>query len=71
MKEHRIIDGQLVETEIVTETRTAIYDIAFLLKQADTLKAELATVDALIEKAQALMKATAPITPVPDVIIIP
>lgn len=71
MKTYRLNDGQLIEEEVITETRTVMYPIDFLLKQSATLKEELARVDALIEKAQALMKATTPITPVPDVIIIP
>lgn len=60
MKTYRLNDGQLIEEEVITETRTVMYPIDFLLKQSATLKEELARVDALIEKAQTLIKAAIP-----------
>lgn len=55
MKEYKIIDGQLAETETVTETKTIAYDLDFLQQQAKKLRTELARLDMLIAKAKALM----------------
>ena len=54
MKEYKITDGQLVETEVVTEAKTIAYDIAFLKQQAKKLRDELARLDMLIAKAKSL-----------------
>ena len=57
MKEYKLLGGQLIESEVVTETKTTYYDIEFLQRQTTKLRAELIRLDALIAKHTTLTAA--------------